>query len=84
MSKSLKSKFTVSKVIKTLRLACENFEPHKYELYQVKYNKQGINKLFAHKKDAISYIDKVTTRKMDSVTLNKLLFELKLADRSLA
>lgn len=60
---SIKSQFTISKVIKVFRMADEGFEPTKYEVWKLAGPK-GFVKFFVTKKDAQTFLNNYTSTKI--------------------
>ena len=66
MSKSkvnVKKNYEIKKVRKVMRMKDNNFEPATYEIYKVS-GPNKFKKYFCSRKDAKSYMDKITDTKM--------------------
>lgn len=60
---SIKSKFSIKKVTKVLRLASENFEPTKCIVWKVS-GPNKFTKYFCSRKDAQTFINNFTSRQI--------------------
>lgn len=71
-----KSKFSIKKVRKVMRMKDNNFEPATYEIYKVSGPK-GFKKYFVSRKDAKDFIDGYTDTKMTMDIVKNIMNEIK-------
>lgn len=72
-----KSKFSIKKVRKVMRMKDNNFEPATYEIYKVSGPK-GFKKYFVSRKDAKDFIDGYTDTKMTMDIVKNIMREIKM------
>jgi hypothetical protein len=79
MSKSklnVKSKYSIKKVKRVMRMKSEDFEPTTFEVYKVS-GPNKFKKYFVSRKDAKSFIDKYTDTKMTLGIVRNIMNEIK-------
>ena len=80
MSKSklnVKSKYSIKKVKRVMRMKGEDFEPTTFEVFKVS-GPNKFKKYFVSRKDAKSFIDKYTDTKMTLGIVKNIMNEIKL------
>lgn len=80
MSKSkvnVKSNYDIKKVKRVMRMKSENFEPATFEVFKVS-GPNKFKKYFVSRKDAKSYIDKMTDTKMTLGIVKNIMNEIKM------
>ena len=80
MSKSkvnVKNQYVIKKVQKVMRFKDNNFEPATYEIFKVS-GPNGIKKYFVSRKDAKTYIDKITDTKLTLDIVKDIMREIKM------
>ena len=79
MSKSklnVKSKYSIKKVKRVMRMKSEYFEPTTFEVFKVS-GPNKFKKYFVSRKDAKSFIDKYTDTKMTLGIVKNIMNEIK-------
>ena len=79
MSKSklnIKSKYSIKKVKRVMRMKSEDFEPTTFEVFKVS-GPNKFKKYFVSRKDAKSFIDKYTDTKMTLGIVKNIMNEIK-------
>jgi hypothetical protein len=79
MSKSklnVKSKYSIKKVKRVMRMKSEDFVPTTFEVYKVS-GPNKFKKYFVSRKDAKSFIDKYTDTKMTLGIVRNIMNEIK-------
>lgn len=79
MSKSklnVKSKYSIKKVKRVMRMKSEDFVPTTFEVYKVS-GPNKFKKYFVSRKDAKSFIDKYTDTKMTLGIVKNIMNEIK-------
>ena len=79
MSKSklnVKSKYSIKKVKRVMRMKGEDFEPTTFEVFKVS-GPNKFKKYFVSRKDAKSFIDKYTDTKMTLGIVKNIMNEIK-------
>jgi hypothetical protein len=79
MSKSklnVKSKYSIKKVKRVMRMKSEDFEPTTFEVFKVS-GPNKFKKYFVSRKDAKSFIDKYTDTKMTLGIVKNIMNEIK-------
>ena len=79
MSKSklnVKSNYDIKKVKRVMRMKNEGFEPTSFEVFKVS-GPNKFKKYFVSRKDAKSYIDKMTDTKMTLGIVKNIMNEIK-------
>ena len=72
-----KSKFSIKKVRKVMRMKDNDFQPATYEIFKVS-GPNGIKKYFVNRKDAKAFVDRYTDTKMSIEVVKDLLREIKM------
>ena len=71
-----KSKYSIKKVNRVMRMKSEDFEPTTFEVWKVSGPK-GFRKYFVTKKDAQAYVSKITDTTLTIDIVTNLMREIK-------
>jgi len=71
-----KSKYSIKKVKRVMRMKSEDFEPTTFEVWKVSGPK-GFRKYFVTKKDAQAYVSKITDTTLTIDIVTNLMREIK-------